>query len=236
MGKKILCLCTVFFLITKMFAIEVIGKVNSNGDVVGSNKYIESFWSNPNVSHSASSYVEKYNMTVNTSDGYYLIHLYRHTEKADVDVIENIETFGDVFFSKLDIEYYTKNGAKVSTGTFSNDGLWYKYNYWTFATYTDHPWKETRDITAYVVNFMGDCKALVLRGERDSIDPPLLSVFMLYKGNTKLVFNKPVEVNSVNSDASRTIFEVQENKYDSNGKLIPKRYSIAFENDSIVVL
>ena len=175
-------------------------------------------------------------MTVNTSDGYYLIHLYRHTEKADVDVIENIETFGDVFFSKLDIEYYTKNGAKVSTGTFSNDGLWYKYNYWTFATYTDHPWRETRDITAYVVDFMGDCKALVLRGERDSIDPPLLSVFMLYKGNTKLVFNKPVEVNSVNSDASRTIFEVQENKYDSNGKLIPKRYSIAFENDSIVVL
>ena len=160
-----------------MFAIEVIGKVNSNGDVLGSNKYIESFWSNPNVSHSASSYVEKYNMTVNTSDGYYLIHLYRHTEKADVDVIENIETFGDVFFSKLDIEYYTKNGAKVSTGTFSNDGLWYKYNYWTFATYTDHPWKETRDITAYVVDFMGDCKALVLRGERDSIDPPLLSVF-----------------------------------------------------------
>ena len=59
---------------------------------------------------------------------------------------------------------------------------------------------------------------------------------MLYKGNTKLVFNKPVEVNSVNSDASRTIFEVQENKYDSNGKLKPKRYSIAFENDSIVVL
>ena len=236
MKRFLMFLGATFFIIMKMFAIDVIGSINNRGEISSSDKFIDSFWSNPNLSHNASSYVEKYKMSINTNDGHYLIRLSRHTDRADEDIKEDIETFGDVFFSKLDIEYYKNNGTKVSSQTILNDGLWYKYNYWTFATYTNTPWKETKDITVNIVNLTGDCKALILRGERDSIDPPLLSIFMLYQGQIKLVFNKKVEINSVNSDVSQTLFEVQENKYDSNGKLTPKRFHIAFTNGSIVVL
>lgn len=231
MKRLILCFYATFFIITKMLATDIIGVINDKGEISGSDKFIDSFWSNPNA---RPSYVEKYNTSINANDGYYILHLYRHTESGDEDVKEDIDTFGDVFFSKLVIEYY-KNEDKVSTNTFLNDGLWFKYNYWTFASYTDNPWKETRDITAYVVDLTEDIKAVVLRGERDSIDPPLLSVFMLFQGKVKLVFNKPVEVNAVNSDASSTIFDVQEIKYDTKGNLIPKRYKIVFANSSIVV-
>lgn len=236
MKRLMLCSYATFFIIIKMFATDIIGTINNNGEISGSNKFVNTFWSNPDVTHDVSSYVEKYKMTINTNDGHYLLRLYRHTEIADKETIDDIDTFGDVFFSKLDIEYYNKNGVKVNSNTILNDGLWFKYNYWTFATYTDNPWKETRDITVYVVDLTEDCKALVLRGERDSIDSPLLTVLMLYQGKSEIVFNKPVEINAVSSDVNRTIFDVQEIKYDSKGKLIPKQYKIVFENGGIVVI
>ena len=236
MKRLILCFYATFFIITKMIASDVIGTINNQGEITGSNNYIDSFWYNNALSHNTSSYVEKHKMTITTSDGHYVLRLYRHTESANNEVKEDIEAFGDVFFTKLVIDYYNKNGGRVSYNTFNNDGYWFKYNYWTFAPYTDSPWKETKDITAYVVNLTGDIKAIVLRGMRDSIDPPFLSVFILFQGKTKLVFNKRVEVNAVSSDVSRTIFDVEEEKYDSNGNLTPKRYKIIFESGSIVVV
>lgn len=238
MKRILLCCLVISFFTTKMFAIELIGSINtSNGDITVSNKYIGSFWSNPNISHySTSNYVEKYNTKIKASGGYYLLRLARPTEKAYSELQEDINTFGDVFYNKLDIEYYKDNGTKVSSNTFFNDAFWFKYNYWSFATYTNNPWYETKDITAYVVNLTSDIKAVVLRGDRDSIDPPLLSVFMLFQGKVKLVFNKRVEINSVTSDSSRTLFEVQELKYDSNGNIIPQIYRIVFENGWICVV
>ena len=91
-----------------MLATDIIGVINDKGEISGSDKFIDSFWSNPNA---RPSYVEKYNTTINANDGYYILHLYRHTESGDEDVKEDIDTFGDVFFSKLVIEYY-KNEDK----------------------------------------------------------------------------------------------------------------------------
>ena len=129
MKRFLMFLGATFFIIMKMFAIDVIGSINNRGEISSSDKFIDSFWNNPNLSHNASSYVEKYKTSINTNDGHYLIRLSRHTDRADEDIKEDIETFGDVFFSKLDIEYYKNNGTKVSSQTILNDGLWYKYNY-----------------------------------------------------------------------------------------------------------
>ena len=75
MKRFLMFLGATFFIIMKMFAIDVIGSINNRGEISSSDKFIDSFWSNPNLSHNVSSYVEKYKMSINTNDGHYLIRL-----------------------------------------------------------------------------------------------------------------------------------------------------------------
>ena len=80
-----------------------------------------------------------------------------------------------------------------------------------------------------------DCYAIALRGTRDSIDPPCLTIFLLDKDKARLVYNKNVEINAISSSPSRTTFEVQTIKYDENDKLIPDNNTIIFEKTGITI-
>lgn len=226
------CLFASCFFINKLLAIDTISYINNKGEISVSNNYVDTLWTNTKLSHSSSSYIEKYNMTINMSNGYYLVRLYRNITKEDVNI--DIATFGDVFYDKITFEYYNINGVKNNESTYYNDGVWFKYNYWSFAPYSDNPWTESNDLTAYEVKMSNDCSALILRGQRDSIDPPLMSVFLLYGGEVKLVYNKKVEINAVSSNTSRTTFDIQKIIYDADDKLIPNQNRIIFENKSVL--
>ena len=224
----LVCLCC----INQLFAADMKISANDRDELTVPTDSVDSFWIDTRLSHDVSDYELKYKDTIRINDGYYLVGYYRNNVREYVK--EDLETFGDVFFDKVTFEYYA-NGTKASECSFLNDDLWYKFNYWSFASYSDEPWRESKDITAYKIKMSDDCYAIALRGTRDSIDPPCLTIFLLDKGKARLVYNKNVEINAISSSPSRTTFEVQTIKYDNNDKLIPDNYTIIFEKTGITI-
>ena len=224
----LVCLCC----INQLFAADMKISANDWDELTVPTDSVDSFWIDTRLSHDVSDYELKYKDTIRINDGYYLVGYYRNNVREYVK--EDLETFGDVFFDKGTFEYYA-NGTKASECSFLNDDLWYKFNYWSFASYSDEPWRESKDITAYKIKMSDDCYAIALRGTRDSIDPPCLTIFLLDKGKARLVYNKNVEINAISSSPSRTTFEVQTIKYDKNDKLIPDNNTIIFEKTGISI-
>ena len=77
---------------------------------------------------------------------------------------------------------------------------------------------------------------MLLRGQRDSIDPPTLSIFVLHKGQVKLVYNKHMEINDIKQNNSMTVYELQNIKYDDADKIIPDYYDLVFEKEQISIV
>ena len=79
-----------------------------------------------------------------------------------------------------------------------------------------------------------DCYAIALRGQRDAIDGPGLTIFVLYKGKAQLVYlNYAIDINEIKEEGDKTTFVLQTPKYDDNGKIIPVVSKMTFANGMI---
>ena len=233
MKKIVFLIMTAIFACLNMVMADTVCSIQ--GDViVSSSKYIDPFWSD-SIPHSSINYVKKSKITLDASDGYYDINFYRPANGEEIE--EDLATFGDVFFSKMVIDYHAHDLTKTTqTTTLYNDAYWFNIDHWTYNTYTDNPWKVNSDAACRVIKLSSDSFALLLRGQRDSIDPPTVSIFVLHKGQVKLVYNKHMEINDIKQNNSSTVYELQNNKYDDADKIIPDYYDLVFEKEQISIV
>lgn len=237
--KYYLSILTIFFsFCTKITASKILWSTTLGYNVESSKKCLAPFWMNDSIPHNSDDYIKKYEMSIATEDGIYNFNFFRQFDK---ELIEDLNTFGDVFFSMIDVTYQP-NDNNPDTGVkdsfhynFKNDNLWFKFNYWSFGAYTNHTWTMQEDIVAYDIKMNPNCHALVLRGMRDSIDPTEVTIFVLYKGQVKVVYNKNIEIDKITKTPNETIFDVAEVHYDSNGNLKTNSYKICINNDNISI-
>ena len=107
MKKTVFLIMTAIFACLNMVMADTVCSIQ--GDViVSSSKYIDPFWSD-SIPHSSINYVKKSKITLDASDGYYDINFYRPANGEGIE--EDLATFGDVFFSKMVIDYAVKVGV-----------------------------------------------------------------------------------------------------------------------------
>jgi hypothetical protein len=168
--------------------------------------------------HSAKNYKLIDTKTVSAGNGYtYDIKSYQHKE-------DDLDLFGDSIFSKIKIVCHkpiatASNGAKgVKNFVFFNVNEWLRFNYWSFAPYSDNPRFENGREAFKVYNLSSDCVAIVIRGFRDSVSPPELTIFILYKDSAVLVYNGDHEINSISTEGASTTMNLEKLFFDDDGK------------------
>lgn len=228
----ILLICSIL----NMSAEDVVFSIN--GDSMSlKTEYVKDLYVANDESHDANAYVLNNKMNIKTQAGTYEILGYRHLNEEDYNL------YGDVFFCRLTVNYYSHlqddntcdmlNGTPEKVFIFDNDNHWFKFNYWGFANYTDKPWRDSTDVMCHVVKLSEECHAIILRGVRDSVSPPELMVFVLYKGDVRLVYNQDVEINEIHNEGNEMILKIQKVDYDSAGNMIPTLSNMTFGNNKI---
>ena len=131
MKKTVFLIMTAIFACLNMVMADTVCSIQ--GDViVSSSKYIDPFWSD-SIPHSSINYVKKSKITLDATDGYYDINFYRPANGEEIE--EDLATFGDVFFSKMVIDYHAHNLTKTTkTTTLYNENCWFPFSFYTFAS------------------------------------------------------------------------------------------------------
>ncbi len=191
-------------------------------------------WTIEEKDHSEKNYKLIDATTVKAGNGYaYDIKSYQHKD-------DDWDMMGDSIFSKLVITCRTPADTATSqpqsTGfVFLNDNEWLRFNYWSFSPYSDNPWFAKGNEVFKVYELSNDCIAIVLRGFRDSVSPPELTVFVLYKDNAKLVYNADWEIDSIATEKSVTVMNIANHTYDEEGYMKLTHASMVFGLGRIVL-
>lgn len=215
-------------------------------------------WDDKDRDHSANNYKLIDLKTVKAGNGYtYDIKSYQHKD-------DDLDMFGDSVLSKIEIvchspmdsidSVYEKgaclpadkvvDGEIVSTDyrakqttnfVFFNDNEWLRFNYWSFAPYSDNPRYENGREVFKVYNLSSDCVAIVLRGFRDSVSPPELTIFVLYKDSAVLVYNGDHEINSISTRGTLTTMNLEKLFFDDNGKATSVKSTMTFGLGNIML-
>ena len=150
--------------------------------------------------------------------------------------IDDYEIWGDTLFSRLEIKC-TRDGKLIKTFEFLNDEEWSRFNYWSFAGYTDNPWYGFDNSICKIVDVGKLSKAIVLRGFRDSIDPESLTIFAVYDNQVKLVFHENMAINKMQTTKDgRTIYELVKVVYpDNTDDILYENYSLCFGEGKITI-
>ncbi|MBR6285886.1 MAG: hypothetical protein IKR18_02695 [Bacteroidaceae bacterium] len=200
---------------------------------------------NPNASYIANSRAFYYDNETqhekscysSLSDNIYLTTSYFVFKiEAQRNITEN-EYENDSLFSKLFIDCINLRNNKSLKYEFINDGIWSRFNYWSFAPYTDNPWNDSGNSICKVVDVGKNCKAIVLRGYRDSIDPESLTIFAVYDNQVKLVFHENMAINKMQTTKDgRTIYELVKVVYpDNTDDILYENYSLCFGDGKITI-
>ncbi len=198
------------------------------------------FWIDKEITHNSADYKMIDSTNIITDDCYlYEVKFFQHKN-------EDVESFeGGNIFTRLNIDCKVpirENNGKVTYKTdvepfvFYNDNMWFQFNYFGFGAYTANTNYDNRlakDICKKI-KLSKDCYAIALRGQRDSIDGPGLTIFVLYKGKAQLVYlNYAIDINEIKEEGDKTTFVLQTPKYDDNGKIIPVISKMTFANGMI---
>ena len=198
------------------------------------------FWIDKEITHNSADYKMIDSTSIITDDCYlYEIKFFQHKN-------EDVESFeGGKIFTRLNIDCKVpirENNGKVTYKTdvepfvFYNDNMWFQFNYFVFGAYTANTNYDNRfakDICKKI-KLSKDCYAIALRGQRDAIDGPGLTIFVLYKGKAQLVYlNYAIDINEIKEEGDKTTFVLQTPKYDDNGKIIPVISKMTFANGMI---
>lgn len=198
------------------------------------------FWIDKEITHNSADYKMIDSTNIITDDCYlYEVKFFQHKN-------EDVESFeGGNIFTRLNIDCKVpirENNGKVTYKTdvepfvFYNDNMWFQFNYFGFGAYTANTNYDNRfakDICRKI-KLSKDCYAIALRGQRDAIDGPGLTIFVLYKGKAQLVYlNYAIEINEIKEEGDKTTFVLQTPKYDDNGKIIPVISKMTFANGMI---
>ena len=198
------------------------------------------FWIDKEITHNSADYKMIDSTNIITDDCYlYEVKFFQHKN-------EDVESFeGGKIFTRLNIDCKVpirENNGKVTYKTdvepfvFYNDNMWFQFNYFGFGAYTANTNYDNRlakDICRKI-KLSKDCYAIALRGQRDSIDGPGLTIFVLYKGKAQLVYlNYAIDINEIKEEGDKTTFVLQTPKYDDNGKIIPVISKMTFANGMI---
>ncbi len=198
------------------------------------------FWIDKEITHNSADYKMIDSTNIITDDCYlYEVKFFQHKN-------EDVESFeGGKIFTRLNIDCKVPirgNNGKVTYKTdvkpfvFYNDNMWFQFNYFGFGAYTANTNYDNRlakDICKKI-KLSKDCYAIALRGQRDAIDGPGLTIFVLYKGKAQLVYlNYTIDINEIKEEGDKTTFVLQTPKYDDNGKIIPVISKMTFANGMI---
>lgn len=206
------------------------------------------FWIDKEITHNSANYKMIDSTNITTDDCYlYEIKFFQHKN-------EDVESFeGGKIFTRLNIGCkvpITDNNGNITYApngnvtyetadepfVFYNDNMWFQFNYFGFGAYTANTNYDNRlakDICKKI-KLSKDCYAIALRGQRDSIDGPGLTIFVLYKGKAQLVYlNYAIDINEIKEEGDKTTFVLQTPKYDDNGKIIPVVSKMTFANGMI---
>ncbi len=198
------------------------------------------FWIDKEITHNSADYKMIDSTNIITDDCYlYEVKFFQHKN-------EDVESFeGGKIFTRLNIDCKVPirgNNGKVTYKTdvkpfvFYNDNMWFQFNYFGFGAYTANTNYDNRlakDICKKI-KLSKDCYAIALRGQRDAIDGPGLTIFVLYKGKAQLVYlNYAIDINEIKEEGDKTTFVLQTPKYDDNGKIIPVISKMTFANGMI---
>ncbi|MBO4597068.1 MAG: hypothetical protein J5676_04205 [Bacteroidaceae bacterium] len=206
------------------------------------------FWIDKEITHNSADYKMIDSTNIITDDCYlYEVKFFQHKN-------EDVESFeGGKIFTRLNIDCkvpITDNNGNITYApngnvtyetadepfVFYNDNMWFQFNYYGFGAYTANTNYDNRlakDICKKI-KLSKDCYAIALRGQRDSIDGPGLTIFVLYKGKAQLVYlNYAIDINEIKEEGDKTTFVLQTPKYDDNGKIIPVISKMTFANGMI---
>lgn len=198
------------------------------------------FWIDKEITHNSADYKMIDSTNIITDDCYlYEVKFFQHKN-------EDVESFeGGKIFTRLNIGCKVPirgNNGNVTYETadepfvFYNDNMWFQFNYFGFGAYTANTNYDNRfakDICKKI-KLSKDCYAIALRGQRDAIDGPGLTIFVLYKGKAQLVYlNYAIDINEIKEEGDKTTFVLQTPKYDDNGKIIPVISKMTFANGMI---
>lgn|SRR5574344_48477 len=174
--------------------------------------------------------------TVKAGNGYtYDIKSYQNKN-------DDWDLFGDSVFSKIEIVCRTPMNSidsvkekRTTNFVFFNDNEWLRFNYWCFAPYSDNPRFESGREAFKVYNLSRDRVAIVIRGFRDSVSPPELTIFILYKDSAVLVYNGDHEINSISTQGALTTMDLEKLFFDDNGKATSVKSTMIFGSGNITL-
>lgn len=205
--------------------------INSNTPHVTNNNY--SLYHDSETNHDKACYKDL------KSDVYFSTNTYVYKVKAllNTSMVEYYEEWGDSLFSKIEIECVNLRNQKIRTYEFINDCQWSRFNYWSFAGYTDTPWFDNDRAICKVVKVGYGCNAIIMRGFRDSIDPEELTIFSVYDDQVKLVFHEHIAINKMQTtDDGRTVYELVKVVYpDNTDDILYENYSLCFGDGKITI-
>jgi len=229
--RHLLLLTFGFFISINLSAVNLFSIQNNK--LVPTQTY--KLWEGGDKNHFAKNYKLIDIKTVKAGNGYtYNIKSYQNKE-------DSWDLFGDSIFSKIEIACHTPkdtafNGAKRATNfVFFNDNEWLRFNYWSFAPYSDNPRFESGREVFKVYNLSSDCVAIVFRGFRDSVSPPELTIFILYKDSAVLVYNSDHEINSISTGEVSTTMNLEKLTFDDENKAISVKSTMIFGSGNITL-
>lgn len=192
------------------------------------------FWLSENTPHLAGFY-KNINDIVSFTGPNYVRYEVVASQNTTID---DYKIWGDTLFSRLMIKCTNLwDGKLIKTYEFLNDEEWSRFNYWSFAGYTDNPWYSSDNSICKIVDVGKLSKAIVLRGFRDSIDPESLTIFAVCNNQVKLVFHENMAINKMQTTVDgRTIYELVKVVYpDNTDDILYENYSLCFGDGKITI-